>query len=168
MEHAMRYRTDRLLIRPWDPVSDIEFVRSLSKEVFAPYARDPERLTISMTEEAGSDTYIAEWDGIPVGFSILSYTPLRRAFGPWKNPVIARLNAIAVLPDLHGGGIGRNLLTWAQNTARFRGSTTMTLTTAENNVRARRLFEYAGFHPVTRLFDVYAGGRPGIIMFKNI
>lgn len=164
----MRYRTDRLLIRPWDPGIDLEFVRTLSREAFAPYARDPEGLTMSMTEEADSDTYIAEWDNIQVGFSVIGYSSLKRPFGPWKNPIIARLNAIAVLPDLHGGGLGRNLLAWAQNTARFRGGTVMTLTTAENNMRARRLFEYAGFHPVTRLFDVYAGGRPGIAMFKNL
>lgn len=164
----MRYRTDRLLIRPWEADKDAEFVGSLSKDVFAPYARDPERLTLSMTAEGNSDTYVAEWDGVPVGFTIVAYTVLKRPFGPWIKPMIGRLNAIAVLPDMQGGGLGRNLLTWAQNIARMRGCTMMTLTTAENNIRARRLFEYAGFHPVTRLFDVYIGGRPGIAMFKNL
>jgi ribosomal protein S18 acetylase RimI-like enzyme len=59
-------------------------------------------------------------------------------------------------------------LAWAEEIARAQGAVSLTLTTAETNVAARRLFEHAGFLPVTRLFETYAGGQAGVAMFKAI
>jgi ribosomal protein S18 acetylase RimI-like enzyme len=50
-----------------------------------------------------------------------------------------------VLPDHRGKGIGRALLENVARRARKRGCVKVTLEVRENNTRARRVYEAAGF-----------------------
>jgi len=156
-----------LILRPI-LTEDEAFIRALSRRAFATYSRNPARLVASMLEERGAETIVAELGGAPVGFAALGFQELARDFGPWKRPIIARLNAIAVLPDAHGRGIGRRLLAHAEEIARARGAVSMTLNTAVTNRRALRLFEPAGFLGVMTLPNNYARGQSAVAMFKPL
>jgi ribosomal protein S18 acetylase RimI-like enzyme len=156
-----------LIIRPMTP-GDEAFIRALSGRVFATYSRNPARLVGAMLVERGAETAVAELDGEPVAFAVLGFEELRREFGPWKRPVAARLNAIAVHPDAHGRGIGRRLLAHAEEMARARGAVTMSLNTATTNRRALRLFEPAGYLGVMTIEGNYTRGQSAIAMFKAL
>ncbi len=81
---------------------------------------------------------------------------------------MARLNAIGVHPELQGRGVGRFLLEHAEAVARDEGAVSLTLMTADTNVRARRLFTSAGFQIMLTLDQAYARGQRGILMSKPL
>jgi ribosomal protein S18 acetylase RimI-like enzyme len=158
-------KTADVTVRP-KRATDDAFVLGLSQRVFAAYSRDPLASMSSMLEEHGAEASIAQIGRTRAGFVLLAYERLPRSFGPWQRPVVARLNAIAVRPDIEGRGIGRALLVAGEEMARAAGAASFWLLTAENNLRARRLFESAGFLPVVRSPTSYARGQAGITMFK--
>jgi len=162
---AMPGKTADLTVRP-KRATDDEFVLGLSQRVFAAYSRDPLASMHGMLEERGAEAAVAQLGRARVGFVLLGYERLARPFGPWQRPVVARLNAIAVRPDAEGRGIGRALLASAEEMARAAGAVSIWLLTAENNVRARRLFESGGFLPLVRAPTAYARGQAGITMFR--
>jgi ribosomal protein S18 acetylase RimI-like enzyme len=167
----MRDRTAQLLIRPFRDGVDDAFIQSLGERAFSAYsrgARGARASMVSMLSELGAEAGVAEIGRAKVGFAILGVETVAGSFGPFKDPAVVRLNAIAVRADSQGRGVGRGLLVWAEERARALGGVSITLTTAETNLRARRLFELAGFLPVTRLPDTYVGGQTGIAMFKSI
>lgn len=156
-----------LVIRPLTP-GDETFIRALSRRVFATYSRNPARLVGSMIEEENAETVVAELGGEAVGFAVIAFEELGRDFGPWRRPRVARLNAIAVHPEVYGRGIGRRLLKRAEDLARARGAVSLTLNTAVTNRRALRLFEPAGFLGVVTLPNNYARGQSAVAMFKPL
>lgn len=162
----MRKATTDLILRPRRP-SDDEFIYRLSERVFAAYSRHPAGSMASMLSERNARVIVAEQEGAEVGFYVLGVERHDRAYGPWQQPSLARLNAISVLPTLHGRGIGALLLDHAEALARDReGAISMTLMTAESNTRARRLFSSAGYARLFTLDHAYAGGQRGIVMTK--
>lgn len=88
---------------------------------------------------AGGETVVlvaGEADGLGV-------LRLRRSL--WGPALEAYLAELYVVPALRGQGIGRTLLEACIATARERGADYMDLTTTEDDVAARRLYESAGF-----------------------
>lgn len=164
----MPERTSQLLIRAFRENLDDAFVQSLGERAFSVYSRGARASMANMLSEPGAEAAVAEIGNVKVGFAILGVARVAGDFGPFRNPAVVRLNAIAVRADSQGRGIGRSLLDWAEERARALGGVSISLTTAETNLRARRLFERAGFMPVTRLADTYVGGQTGIAMFKPI
>jgi ribosomal protein S18 acetylase RimI-like enzyme len=154
-----------LVVRPRLPTDD-SFLLDLGGRAFAKYSRDARSSVADMLGERGAETVVAEVSGTPVGFALLAYQTLPRDYGPWRRPVAARLNAIAVVPEKEGRGIGRRLLSAAEETARASGAVSVWLLTAETNRRARTLFASGGFQPVLRLPRAYARGQAGVTMFK--
>lgn len=148
--------------------ADDAFVASIGRRVFARWSRDPARSLASMLSSPRARAEIAEHQGEPIGFAILTFDTLPRRFGPWPSPTIARLDAIAVAPSLEGRGIGKALLAHAESVGRREGGVVMTLMTAGDNLRARRLFASSGFLPLVQLPRSYANGDAAIEMFKLI
>ena len=74
------------------------------------------------------------------GFTLVSLRPELLSHEP-----SAHLEAIAVAPGFEGQGIGALLLRDAEATAAEQGALTMTLHVFAANVRARALYERAGF-----------------------
>ncbi len=68
-----------------------------------------------------------------LGFSTFTARPL------------INIHDLAVLPEYRGQGIGRTLLAAIERKARERGCSKVTLEVQENNTRARRVYEAAGF-----------------------
>jgi GNAT superfamily N-acetyltransferase len=68
-----------------------------------------------------------------LGFSTFTARPL------------INIHDLAVLPEYRSHGVGRLLLQAVEQNARERGCSKVTLEVQENNLRARRVYESAGF-----------------------
>lgn len=163
----MRKTTADLILRPRRP-SDDGFIYRLSDRIFAPYSMHPTGSMASMLAEKGAQAFVAVFGDVPAGFIVLGFERLGKSFGPWQRPAVARLNAIGVQPDLHGRGVGRFLLERAEAVARDAGAVSITLMTADTNVRARRLFTAGGFQRLLVLERAYARGQHGVVMSKAL
>jgi len=164
----MRKATTDLILRPRRP-SDDAFIFRLSERVFSAYSMHPAGSTASMLGEGGARAMVALQGDRAVGFYVLGFERLDRPFGPWQRPALARLNAIGVLPALHGRGIGALLLDHAEGLARdAEAAVSMTLMTADTNTRARRLFASAGYAALFVVDHAYARGQRGVVMTKAL
>ena len=76
----------------------------------------------------------------PAGFAQLRFRP-----SIYTGALDAYLEELYVVPAMRGRGLGRVLLEAAMEEARGRGATHMDLGTSEEDVRARALYESAGF-----------------------
>lgn len=132
------------MIRPATP-DDAEAVARVHVETWrAAYAHalSPEGLVgLSVTQRAEmhrrSPPVVAEVDGEIVGFV---------SVGPGADPdTDGELYAIYVLPDHWGGGIGRALMQAGEERLRELGHRHAILWVLEDNPRARRFYEAAGW-----------------------
>jgi ribosomal protein S18 acetylase RimI-like enzyme len=69
---------------------------------------------------------------------------------------LINIHDLAVLPEHRGQGVGRRLLDAVERKARDLGCCKLTLEVLENNTRARRLYEAAGF--AQAVYEEAAGG----------
>jgi ribosomal protein S18 acetylase RimI-like enzyme len=75
---------------------------------------------------------------------------------------LVNVHDLAVLPEYRGQGIGRALLAAVERVARERGCVKVTLEVQENNRRARRVYEAAGFSQAT-----YAESTGGALFYAK-
>ena len=66
-------------------------------------------------------------------------------FSTFKARPLVNVHDLAVLPEHRGRGVGRALLAAVERKARALGCARVTLEVQENNGRARRVYERAGF-----------------------
>ena len=89
----------------------------------------------------GNDVFIAERGGVPVGcLHVLETTDF---FGTPH----AHISVLATTVAAEGSGVGRSLTDHAEDWARRRGHTLLTLNVFAANERARRFYERAGLLP---------------------
>jgi len=148
-------------------LDDTDFLVTLSERVFRRYSPNPAALMLRMIRTATTCIAVAEVMGDRLGFVVVNVRPLNRPYGPWVNPSLAHLDAIAVQPSARRG-LGRLLLAHAETTARGRGAVSMSLLTAETNARARRLFTKAGYQLMLVEPDAYVDGQRGLTMRKAL
>lgn len=146
--------------------SDHRFIESVGAQVFADYSRDPRAVVRAMAAAPSALVEVARAWGDPVGFFIVGMTRLSKPFGPWERPATAHLEAIAVEPSLQGAGIGRHLLARAELAARGSGAVGMSLMTAFDNHRARRMFATADYRALLSVNRAYVGAQPAVVMMK--
>ncbi len=116
-----------------------------------------------------SRVIIAEQAEQPIGFAVVEIERLEvAAFGPFRAPAVARLDAIAVDPTKQGMGAGRLLLEEAERLASEERAVVMMLMTALTNRTARELFLSGGYLPLTQLERRYSNGDAAVEMFKLI
>lgn len=160
-----------LQLRPATPADDA-FLRALGRPSFSRWSRDPAESVVRMSRATAAATLVAEraGEGSPkaVGFAIVRVEPLGRPFGPWAAPAVAHLDAVAVSRAARGAGVGTALLRAAEELAAERGAVVLSLVTAVANVRARKLFEGAGYLPTARLEAYYLGEWDAIAMFRPL
>lgn len=138
--------------------SDAAFVRQLGGRAFAEYDPRAARTTGYLMDERGARTLIAERAERALGFVILQPEP----------GAVLSLNAIAVVENERGRGVGRRLMQGAEDYARAEGFRTIALTTAQANLAALDLFLRAGFEIVDRSFTRYFGRQPACHLSKQL
>jgi ribosomal protein S18 acetylase RimI-like enzyme len=87
-----------------------------------------------------SRVLLAFVDGNPVGAAICFL-----GFSTFAAKPLLNVHDLAVLPEWRGQGVGRALLTGAEQRARREGCCKLTLEVQEDNLRARGLYESFGF-----------------------
>jgi GNAT superfamily N-acetyltransferase len=107
--------------------------RALSPEVL-------ERLIPGLREHPTTLIFLAYDDQKPVGIATCFL-----GFSTFAARPLINVHDLAVLPGYRGTGVGRALLDAVQQRARERGCAKLTLEVQEHNLRARRVYEAAGF-----------------------
>ena len=95
--------------------------------------------------------FLACSDGSPVGIAVCF-----KGFSTFAAKPLINIHDFAVLPDCRGLGIGRLMLEKVEHKAIELGCCKLTLETQENNKRARRVYEAAGFAQM--VYQAEAGG----------
>ena len=161
-------------VRPLDSAirsvraDDEYFLVALSMRVFRRYSEDPARMMRRILRRGMHDIAVAVQGEARIGFVAMHVEPLGRDFGPLRRPSVARLDAIAVRPNMVNQGIGGRLLAHAETCARARGAVSISLITAETNVAAQSLFLGADYQMLTVFDGVYTDGQRAFSMFKAL
>ena len=135
---------------------DDGFVRELSRQAFAEFAREPVATTLGMAQRFHA--YVAERAGQPIGFAIVKLERGRPA----------ELTAIAVMEHERGRGVGRALLKAVEAAARRAGASLPTLHTADANLAAFELFHKQGYRLERRLPRYYVGVYDACQLVKRL
>jgi ribosomal protein S18 acetylase RimI-like enzyme len=80
-----------------------------------------------------------------VGVRVVGIATCFLGFSTFAARPLINIHDLAVLPDYRGRGIARALLKAVVRKARARGCVKVTLEVREDNTRARRVYEAAGF-----------------------
>jgi len=144
--------------------ADLEFVRDLAGEVFAPYG-DYRKMLPKWFRTGGVMTFVSERDGEKTGYVMV-------AFFRDAGTLVGDVLAIAVDPKHQGVGLGKMLLqhavTVCEQVAENTPVRAMRLTVADTNERAQRLFRSFGFRPIEGDFGQYDGGQQAIHMERPL
>ncbi len=138
-------------IRQYQP-SDREFILSLVGR-FSGFelpewrrAEDVDRTNNASLAEAleepdpGSAIFLAEEEGVPAGF-----IHLQTQTDYFTGEKHGYISEVAVAPDFEGRGVGHRLLETAEDWARSKGYSLLTLYVFAGNAHARHIYEKSGF-----------------------
>jgi GNAT superfamily N-acetyltransferase len=95
--------------------------------------------------------FLAFSDDVPVGIAVCF-----KGFSTFAARPLINIHDFAVLPAHRGNSIGRMMLQAVEDKAIRIGCCKLTLETQENNTRARRVYESAGFSQA--VYQAEAGG----------
>jgi GNAT superfamily N-acetyltransferase len=99
-----------------------------------------ERLIPGLRQHPTTLIFLAYLDGAATGIATCF-----RGFSTFSARPVINVHDLAVLPEHRAAGIGRALLQAVERNARESGCGKITLEVQENNIRARRVYEAAGF-----------------------
>jgi len=107
----------------------------------APLSSDvKERLVPALRQQPGALVLLALHEGRVVGAASCFL-----GFSTFAARPLLNVHDLAVLPELQGQGIGKQLLAAVEEQARARGCVKVTLEVLETNARARGLYHAVGF-----------------------
>jgi len=121
-------------------------------------------------DSSARDALVPGLRAVPTTMILLAYDGSRpvgiatcfRGFSTFAAKPLVNIHDLAVLPSHRGQGIGRQLLDAVEQKARALGCCKVTLEVQEDNRRARRMYEAAGFAQT-----VYAEGAGGALFFSK-
>lgn len=150
----------RTTIRKSTP-ADIRFLEKLETNCFPKFQQSsPRSIRYSISSPFQKVVIVEIGDGKnrkPVGSAVLYlYTKTLRIF------------SIAVLPEMQGTGIGRQLLNYAVDVARTAKISRITLEVRKSDEKVVRFYRNAGFSFVEELPDYYMAGENGLRMERQI
>ena len=135
----------------------------------AAYAMDPmgnggplpaealDRLIPALQRHPTTTILLAYVDGNPAGIATCF-----QGFSTFMAQPLLNIHDLAVLPEHRGRGLGHRLLSAVEDKARELGCCKVTLEVQENNHRARRVYEQAGFGA-----PVYGEVLPGTLFLTK-
>ena len=141
---------------------DLEFIRTLSAEVFSRYG--PYETILPQWFLSGmARTLVAVWDDAPVGYAMLST-------GRWRHHSlsVAELLAIAVTPGYCRCGVGNRLMEKIVRIAETSEVDILILHTGIHNQHAQALFKKHGFSPVGVKDGFYSEGQRALMMQREM
>ncbi|WP_322418563.1 GNAT family N-acetyltransferase/peptidase C39 family protein [Mesorhizobium huakuii] len=138
--------------------SDVDDLAAIEKAVFSSdrISRRSFRLFI---ERETAETLVAELDGRVAGYAIVLFR---------KGSGVARLYSIAVGPFFGALGIGRQLLTSAEEAAFEHDRMMLRLEVREDNGRAISIYERAGYRKIGREPGYYEDGATALRYEKTL
>ncbi|MFD2057785.1 peptidase C39 family protein [Mesorhizobium calcicola] len=138
--------------------SDVDDLAAIEKAVFQSdrISRRSFRLFI---ERETAETLVAEIDGRMAGYAIVLFR---------KGSGVARLYSIATGPFFGGLGVGRQLLGSAEDAAFEHGRMMLRLEVREDNSRAIRIYEQAGYRKIGRESGYYEDGETALRYEKTL
>ncbi|RVA37463.1 GNAT family N-acetyltransferase, partial [Mesorhizobium sp. M7A.F.Ca.US.001.01.1.1] len=138
--------------------SDVDDLAAIEKAVFSSdrISRRSFRLFI---ERETAETLVAEVDGRVAGYAIVLFR---------KGSGVARLYSIATSPFFGGLGVGRILLGSAEDAAFEHDRMMLRLEVREDNSRAIRIYERAGYRKIGREPGYYEDGETALRYEKTL
>lgn len=139
-----------------------DFVRQLSAEAFSRFGEYDKTLP-ELMDLPWIRTVVAEVEGAAIGFAMYSLEGI--ASGDID------LVAVAVIPSWRSRGVGRALLEHVEKAARSLApeeAAGVHLTVAEDNARARKLFEGSGYIAIPYEHGMYPGGQRSVGLRKRL
>lgn len=138
--------------------SDVDDLAAIEKAVFSSdrISRRSFRLFI---ERETAETLVAEVDGRVAGYAIVLFR---------KGSGVARLYSIATGPFFGGLGVGRMLLASAEDAAFGHGRMMLRLEVRQDNGRAIRIYEQAGYRRIGRQAGYYEDGETALRYEKTL
>lgn len=137
-------------------VSDIDALVAIENTVFQ--SDRISRRSFRQLLDSGTATILIFDAGIKAaGYAMVLYR---------KGSAVARLYSIAVAPGRSGSGIGRKLLEAAEQAAYENDRLVLRLEVREENERALRLYEKAGYHRIGREEKYYQDGATALRLEK--
>jgi ribosomal protein S18 acetylase RimI-like enzyme len=139
-------------------LSDVDGLAAIENAVF-PGDRISRRSFRALIERETAEVFVAVIDDRLAGYAIVL---LRRGSG------VARLYSIATAPGLAGQGVGRRLLDAAEDAAFRHDRMLLRLEVREDNGRAIRIYEKAGYRRFGREAGYYEDGATALRYEKTL
>lgn len=163
-----------MLYRPYT-LEDFDRLYAIEERCFEPTFRFDRRYMRQLISRRDSATWIAEEDRSLHGFAIVHWSkqgkgvPSDRtsALG-CKDGVAAYIETIEVTPEARGQGVGSQLLSRVEGSARLAGSALIWLHVEAANAAAIRLYEAKGYSCKGRQDDYYPLGHAALIYLKRL
>ncbi|AZO70709.1 MAG: GNAT family N-acetyltransferase [Mesorhizobium sp.] len=138
--------------------SDVDDLAAIEKAVFSG-DRLSRRSFRQFIERETAEMLVAENDGHVAGYAVVLFR---------KGSGVARLYSIAVGPFFGNLGIGRQLLAAAEEAAYEHDRMMLRLEVREDNQRAIRIYEQAGYRKIGREPDYYEDGATALRYEKTL
>jgi ribosomal-protein-alanine N-acetyltransferase len=149
-----------VLYRPYTP-QDFNQLYALEEACFEPPFRFGRMYMRQLVSRSDAATWIAEEAGQMAGFAIIEW-----AAG--SSGIRAYIQTLEVAPEARGRGVGRELLSRIEGSARAAGARLVWLHVEAENSGAIRLYEAQGYRCESRKENYYPLGRAALIYAKRL
>lgn len=116
----------------------------------------PQRVLRDIRDPA-TNVLVAEADGRIAGFAVM-----------WFGVEEARLNLLAVRPEIRRRGLGRRLVQWLEKAAVVAGISVVYLEVRARNLPAQRFYQGLGYHRVGEIAGYYQGRESAVRMGRDL
>lgn len=101
--------------------------------------------------DPNQELYVAEYEGERTGTFQLSFAPGIMRRGMWRGTI----EAVHIVPEHRSLGLGSEMMRWAIERCRERGSGVVQLTSSKKRVDAHRFYQRLGFAQSHEGFKLY-------------
>ena len=140
---------------------DFEALYAIEEVCFQPPFRFGRRYMRALAGSTNTATWIAEDDGRMAGFAVAEWSEE-------SGQTAAYIQTLEVLPEARGQGVGGELLSRIEGSARAAGADLIWLHVDAENSGAFRLYEAKGFRCEGREENYYPKARAALICVKTL